>query len=263
LLYASSTTGIASSALVGTNVLFKSGGAGAAPAASTVTDNGSLLSTAQNGIISQPSVYAGSFVMHQGTAVSVTTGAVAHMAPTSVTGYIVTEPGAGPANNNMMKSYSAISSNNTTESFLQAPRKAMLSSAYTNATATASTILSFTVDASTSYVVRCHGTYKAATGGAFVLTVTGPATPTLVQYDFMPAVGLASGTPTFYDVNATGSAYPSAVGSGAVTTAATDMPWNLELGYTNGTTAGTLAIQGQTISTNTLTVEAGSYCQMQ
>jgi len=41
------------------------------------------------------------------------------------------------------------------------------------------------------------------------------------------------------------------------------MPWNLEIGYTNGTTAGTLAIQGQTISTNTLTVEAGSYCQMQ
>ena len=263
LLYASSTTGIASSGLVATNVLFKSGGAGAAPVASSITDNGSVLSTAAQGFLSQPASYAGSFAMHQGTVVGVTTNAIAHLAPTAVTGYTVTEPGVGPANNNMMKSYSAIASNNTTESFLQAPRKAMLSAAYTNATATASTILSFPVDASTSYVVRCHGTYKAAAGGALVLTLTGPASPTLVQYDFMPATALASGVPTFYDVNATGSVYPSAVGSGAVTTAASDMPWNLEIGYTNGTTAGTLAIQGQTISTNTLTVEAGSYCQMQ
>jgi hypothetical protein len=79
----------------------------------------------------------------------------------------------------------------------------------------------------------------------------------------MEATNLSSGAPTFYDVNATGASYPSAVGSGAVTAAATDMPWELQIGFTNGTTAGTLAIQGQTISTNTLTVEAGSACTIQ
>jgi hypothetical protein len=41
------------------------------------------------------------------------------------------------------------------------------------------------------------------------------------------------------------------------------MPWELQIGFTNGTTAGALAIQGQTISTNTLTVEAGSACTIQ
>lgn len=138
--------------------------------------------------------------------------------------------------------------------------KVILTSAYTNATATASTIMSFSVSASTSYTVHCHGLYKAATSGKFAFTLTGPS-PVLVTYDFLQTTTLSSNAPTFKDFPATGTTYPAGIGS-VVSTAATDMPFDLSIGFTNGTTAGTLAIQGLTVAGDTLTVEAGSYCQI-
>ena len=261
VLCATSTSAVSTSALLTSNAFIKGGGAGVCPAVGLAADNGtSFTYTGTQGIISNPTTVAGSFVMRQGTTISTSTTSVSHTVPTAVTSYIVVEPGAISANNSVMKSYAATSGTVTTESFVQAPRKSMLTSAYTNATATASTITSFTVDASTSYTIDCKGLYKAATGGAFTFTMTGPASPTLVTYNFRPATALVSNAPTFLDYAATGSTYPSAVNTTAVTTAATDMPYELTIGFTNGTTAGTVAIQGATISTNTLTVEAGSYC---
>jgi hypothetical protein len=131
---------------------------------------------------------------------------------------------------------------------------------YTNATGTPSTIWSFPVAASTNYYIHCEGVYKAASGGAFELTVTGPSSPTNVSYSFRPTVALSSAAPTDLVYASTGSSYPSALNATAITTAATDMPFTLDFNLNNGTTAGTLAIQGNTISTDTLTVEIGSTC---
>jgi hypothetical protein len=61
---------------------------------------------------------------------------------------------------------------------------------------------------------------------------------------------------------ATGTSYPSGIGT-VVTTAGTDMPWDLTIGFVNGSTTGTLLIQGFTVSTDTLTVEPGSACILQ
>lgn len=263
VICATSTTALGSSALLTTNILVKGGGAGVCPSASLVTDSGTQLSySGTGGVVSAPASVAGSFVMKQGTTVSTGTTAITHQAPTSVTSYIVTEPGVISTTNNMMKLYTATSGTVTTESFVQAHRKSMIASgaAYTNATATPSTVFSFTVDASTSYTVYCKGLYKAATGGAFTFGLTGPTTPTLVTYDYRNTTALSSGAPTFLDFPATGSSYPTGINTTAVTTAATDMPFEITIGYTNGTTAGTLAITGATLSTNTLTIEAGSFC---
>jgi hypothetical protein len=41
------------------------------------------------------------------------------------------------------------------------------------------------------------------------------------------------------------------------------MPFDINVEFVNGTTAGTLAIQGRTISTDTLTLEIGDACTIQ
>ena len=142
-------------------------------------------------------------------------------------------------------------------------QKAMLASAYTNATASATTIMSFSVAASTSYALHCHGLYKAAASGYFGFTLSGPASPGLATYDFDKATTIASNAVTYLDYPATGTSYPAGIGETAVTTAATDMPWDLTVGFTNGSAAGTLAVQGLTVASDALTVEAGSWCQLQ
>lgn len=231
------------------------------PSASSITDDATKVTiTDSGGLVLAPASTAGMYSLKQGTTQATGTTAITHQAPTAVTSYIVTEPGAISANNNMVKSYAATSGTVTTESFVQGQRKSMLTTAYTNATTTASTIWSFSVDASTSYTITCKGLYKAATGGVFSLTVTGPASPTLVTYDYGPAINLAANAPTFADYNGTGAAYPTGVDTTAVTAAATDLPFSISFGFTNGVTAGTFAIQGSTLVTNTLTVEAGSFC---
>lgn len=136
--------------------------------------------------------------------------------------------------------------------------KSQLTSTYTNATATPSTIWSFAVAISTNYQITCTGIYKTASGGAFELTVTGP-TATNASYSFRPTVGLTSNVPSDLVYAATGTSYPSGINATAVTTAATDMPFIIEFNLNSGGN-GTLAIQGNTISTDTLTVETGSTC---
>ncbi|HEY1808852.1 MAG TPA: hypothetical protein VGG42_09835 [Acidobacteriaceae bacterium] len=144
---------------------------------------------------------------------------------------------------------------------VQAPRKFVLSAAYTNATATGTTIFTIPVLASTSYTIHCAGLYKAASGGAFTLGTAGPASPTLVTYNYVNQTALSTAAPTYLNYNGTGTSYPTGLDTTAVTTAATYMPFDFTLMLTNGTTAGNVTVTGATISTNTLTVAPGSYCQ--
>ena len=190
-----------------------------------------------------------------------TANSICEQAPTSVTSYLVTKPGAGPTNNNSVRVNTAGSS--PVESFALASVKTWLESAFTNATVTATTFLSFTLDASTTYAIHCHGVYKVAASGYFALLIAGPASPTRVTYDFNVGTAISSNAVTYLDFPGTGTATPVALNLTAVTTAATDMPWDLTIGYINGTTAGTLALEAFTVSTDTLTIEAGSYCTIQ
>ena len=218
-------------------------------------------SLSENGqVLSAPTSIAGSFGMKQGTTNAAGTTNILHQAPTAVTSYVVTEPGVGPAINNQQKAYSALASSVTTETFIPATRKSQLTAQYANSTATPSTIWSFTVDASTNYHVICDGRYKAASTGAFELTLTGPATPTNAAYTFTPEVNLSAGVGTYLDYEVgIATTYPTSINAVAVTAAATDMSFHIEVDL-NNVTAGTLNIQGNTIGTATLNVEIGSTC---
>lgn len=270
----SSTSAWKSSVLLTSNVVPKGGGAGNCPTNSSVTDNGtSVTSTDASGYIAPEiatnQATAGAYGLSQGSTTAAAfpcnvANTICHQAPTAVTSYQVTEPGGGPANNAMMKTYTALSSASTTESFSQAPQKAMLTTAYTNSTTSNTNItgLSFAVDASASYTIHCHGLYKAAATGGLVLTVTGPASPTLVTYDLLQVITLTASAPTFREDVGTGSAYPSAVGNAIVTTI-TDQGFDFTMGFTNGVTAGTWQLQAKSSAAVALTVEAGSFCTAQ
>jgi hypothetical protein len=272
LCYTASGT-LASSAALTINVLTKGGGAGACPTNSSVTDNGTTVTSTDTGgyvapVFLSDGATAGFIDFPEGstsasTAPCTATTSICIQAPTSVTSYLITLAGTGPANNNMMPSYTALSSSSTTQSFVQAQQKTMLTSPYTNSTTSATTIMSFSVDASTSYVMTCHGLWKSASGGYFGFGMTGPSTPTLVTYSFVKTNTLSSAAPTRLEYDGTGSSYPTGIGETAVSTAATDMAFDIVIGFTNGSTGGTLAITGLTVSSDTLTVESGSWCQMQ
>jgi hypothetical protein len=142
--------------------------------------------------------------------------------------------------------------------------RSLLTSAYTNATISATTIMSFAVAASTNYVMHCHGLYKtSSTSGHPTWTISGPASPTGMTYDFQLETNLSSGAATTYTVLGTGTAYPAAVGPASLTVA-TDLVFDVNIGFRNGTTAGTLALQMTSSSTSyTMTVEAGSWCNLE
>jgi len=140
-------------------------------------------------------------------------------------------------------------------------QKYQLKSQYSNATVTPTPIWSFPVNASTNYHVECRGRYKTASGGAFELTLTGPVTPTNIGYTFTPEVNLAANAGTYLDYEVgVATTYPTSINTTAVTAAATDMSFTLIVDLNNSTTAGTLSILGNTISTDTLNVEIGSTC---
>lgn len=139
--------------------------------------------------------------------------------------------------------------------------KVQLGVAYTNNTATASTIFSFPVAVKSNWTIHCHGLYKAAASGKFAMTVTAPAGLAVVEYDFREAVAVVANVLTENDFSASSSAL-TGLGT-VVTTAATDMPWDLTLQFSVGATnSGTINIQGLTVAGDLLTVEAGSSCQM-
>jgi hypothetical protein len=104
----------ASSLLLTANVLTKGGGSGTCPTNSSVTDNGTTVTSIDTGGYVAPvfvadGTTAGFVDFPQGsTSASVapcnTANSICHQAPTSVTSYVVTEPGAAPTLSGSLKS---------------------------------------------------------------------------------------------------------------------------------------------------------------
>ena len=217
--------------------------------------------SAATGISIAPASAAGVIFLKQGTTQTTGTTAIGIQAPAAVTSYDITLPGSMSATvNNQEWQFSATASSVSTATLVPGTRKSVLTSQYSNATATPSTIWSFSVDASTNYHLVCTGRYKAASTGAFELTMTGPATPTNIGYTFTPEVNLAVNAGTYLDYEVgVATTYPTSINTTAVTAAATDMSFRIEADL-NNVTAGTWAIQGNTIGTATLNIEIGATC---
>jgi hypothetical protein len=116
----------------------------------------------------------------------------------------------------------------------------------------------FLVQASTVYYGECDLSYQAAATGGFVLTWTGPASPTQMTYTIIEGT---SASATIYG-SANGTSYTTALG-GAIVTAATNFPIHIMFTLENGTTAGSLVPMFQS-NTNTIstTAKRGSECWM-
>lgn len=141
------------------------------------------------------------------------------------------------------------------------PQMLILTSAYTNATTTFSTVaggqtFSFPVKANTNYTVDCHLYYQAAATGGLNIQFTGPAAPTQLRY--------AINAPLSVNANntATASAFATSLGA-VVTTATTDFDATVTAGIVNGANAGTVTLQAKSSAAVNLTIQPGSYCSVQ
>ena len=142
--------------------------------------------------------------------------------------------------------------------------KSVLGSNYTNSSATPSTIISFNVVANATNVYHCHGLWQESnTSGYFGFTMTGPASPTSVVWDFQKENNVSSASPTLLWYNGNGTSYPTSIGATAVGVASTNLSWDLTVSMTNGSTAGTAAFQGYSDGTHQLTILAESFCTQQ
>lgn len=275
ILYFSSTTVLSSSAILNTNVLTKGGGAGGAPTNSLITDSGITATyTGTGGYVAPVFVANGTtagFVDYpQGTTSSAvapcnTATSICEQAPTAVTSYLITKPGAAPTNN--------FSSKTTTtagvESFSKMHQVIVLTgSAYTNATTgftnvASTTNLNFALDASTAYGGTCYLVYSAsvATAGPKI-QFTGPASPTAVLYTTQFNLVSSGSAPTYAESPAA-VAFSTSQTAGTAVTATTNQAVRIQFGVVNGVNAGTLQLQAAANGVGTLTIQPGSYCTMQ
>ena len=208
---------------------------------------------------------AGSIGLHQGSDVSGgwAPNTVTIEAPDSVTSYRLQFPSALPTNNNSAILFSAPGGTNpSVGSFAKMPRTGIMTSAQANLTTLADlSNLSFTVEANTSYVLICTLYYQvSATSAKLAIAITGPNSPTFVTYglfDPNTATGIALGAA----VATTGfGSSLSGVGN-SISTA--NIPATITMGLRNGSNADTVQVQAGRSGTGTVTVQKGSYCQMQ
>lgn len=185
-------------------------------------------------------------------------------APAAVTSYRVTVPAAAPTNNN-----SAMLFTNATPgvgTFAKMQQTAVTSgAAYTNATTTFSNVvggagqtLQFALEASTNYTGVCRIMWQASAGTAGPKwQFTGPASPTAVAlYAHNPVT-----TSTYLDVPAT--AFSSSMANASTPTTAVNFVTEISVGVLNGVNAGNMTLQAAANGTGTLTIQPGSYCQLQ
>lgn len=114
--YFSSTVQLSSSAILNANILIKGGGAGAAPSNSSITDNGTAVTTTDTGGYVGPTftangTTAGFADFPQGTTSAAvapcnTATSICEQAPTAVTSYLVVKPGVA-ANGTMSNNVAA------------------------------------------------------------------------------------------------------------------------------------------------------------
>lgn len=145
---------------------------------------------------------------------------------------------------------------------LQNPPQTLMvtGSNYTNAGTSFTTItgLSFSVAASTNYIMACHLLWENNGGTVdYKIQVTTPSSPTatVLSLNHRPTVSTQSS-------NYVASAGP--IDPAATVTSTTFFADDFSVSLVNGSNAGTLAIQGALHSaTGTFTVAVGSFCLVQ
>jgi hypothetical protein len=191
-----------------------------------------------------------------------TATSICEQAPTAVTSYTLTKPGAAPANNFSAKTTTTAG----VESYNKMEQMSMVTSQYTNATTTFSNVtgLSFAIDASTNYAISCKLIYQgSATTTGMKIQFTGPASPTKVTAQtFQTTTTGAAGV--FYSAAVDGTTFAvTLAGPAAIVTTGADLSSTLDVGVENGTTAGTWQLQAAANGVGTLTIQVGSFCKMQ
>lgn len=137
---------------------------------------------------------------------------------------------------------------------------AVRTSNYTNATTTPSDItgLAFPVLASSNYTMRCELIYSAsAVTAGLDIAITGPASPTSLWYTYEESDGLST------SLQSTATSFGTKLIGNTVVTGSTNLKAVVTMGLRNGSNAGTVQVQGSATGTGTVTVLAGSYCQLQ
>jgi DNA/RNA endonuclease YhcR with UshA esterase domain len=134
-----------------------------------------------------------------------------------------------------------------------------LSSAYTNATTTFSTItgMSWSVAASTNYFVTCRLIVSgSATTAGPKFQFTGPSSPT----GFQMAAGpwLLSNTTT----NVATALSTAVTAQGTLGASSVNYKVDVEAVLLNGSNSGTLTLQAAANGSGTLTLQPGSFCQI-
>jgi hypothetical protein len=215
------------------------------------------------GVFSIAGTGAGFYYFSQGTAITtansvIPANSIIEAAPTAVTAYTLTKPGAAPTNNFSGK-YTTTAG---VESYAKLPQTVMLTTQYTNSTTgftnvTGTNSLAFQMDASTTYQGKCVLFYQAASTGGLNIEFTGPASPTFVTYGL-----LDPGSNTALVSASVATAYSTSLGA-AVSTATTNFPATVYFGISNGTTAGTLQLLAKSSAAVQLQIQTGSYCIMQ
>lgn len=262
-----STTVEASSGVLNINILPKGGGAGVCPTNSSITDDGtSVTTTDTGGFVAPVFVFNGTtatFIAFSqgstsaGLAPCSNANTACFQAPAAVTAYKANVPGAAPVNNFSAWTFSNASP--SVGSFNKMQQAAFLTTTYTNATTgmTSLTGLSFAVEASTNYTMICNMAYHSS-----VLTddlsvqITGPASPTAVTITYITEVsstGVSDGVATAFSTPITATGSPVAL---------TNYPFTVAMTLINGANAGTVQVQAASSATGTITILPGS-CQLQ
>jgi len=144
----------------------------------------------------------------------------------------------------------------------QLPTKAILASAYTNATTGMTNIagLSIPVGANQNYGVICYLVYQVSSSSTVAqFTITGPAAPTSIVYSAQ--FQTQSATPTYTEGQAS-TAFGTVQGASNIT-AATNFSLLMHIGLVNGANAGTMQLQAAAQVTGSVTVQPGSWCTVQ
>jgi hypothetical protein len=135
--------------------------------------------------------------------------------------------------------------------------RAILTSAYTNATTKASNItgLSFSAAANTNYSWTCDLYFQGSARTAGLdITVTGPASPNNVFYSYDEGSGVTSAN------SGVANAFATKITGNATVNAATNLHARIALGLINGANAGTVQLQGSATGAGTVTIQPGSFC---
>lgn len=155
-------------------------------------------------------------------------------------------------------------SSNIASVVLSIPRRAgtvmYVGADVTNSTVTPAAVtgLSFPVAAGQSYTMSCELTYQAAATGGLVVSFTGPASPTLVEYTLLEATSVSA----VNNSATTGSTFATTLGV-VVVTAATNFPVALQFALENGANAGTVQLMFQSAAAVATTIKRGSFCTIQ